>query len=65
MYSDFSDGMSYFYNLKIKNWVYNLFGQTFMEADSNNDGKIDRSEWQNFVRKNPSLLKIMTLPYLR
>lgn len=60
-----SDGGVCFTSKKMLTLLSSLWTQTFLEADINGDGKIDRSEWLNFVAKNPSLLKIMTLPYLR
>ena len=39
--------------------------QTFSQADSNGDGKIDPEEWKEFVKKNPAALRNMSLPYLQ
>ncbi|XP_020584158.1 calcineurin B-like protein 7 isoform X2 [Phalaenopsis equestris] len=45
--------------------VDTIVDQTFKLVDANSDGKIDPIEWKEFVLKNPSLLKNMTLPYLK
>ncbi|KAH7547181.1 hypothetical protein FEM48_Zijuj01G0282100 [Ziziphus jujuba var. spinosa] len=38
---------------------------TFVDVDSDKDGKINKDDWKAFVIRQPTLIKNMTLPHLK
>ncbi|KAF8008516.1 hypothetical protein BT93_K2249 [Corymbia citriodora subsp. variegata] len=49
----------------VEDVVETIVDKAFREADMKDDGRIDQEEWKDFVLKNPSLIRNMTLPYLK
>ncbi|KAK9131133.1 hypothetical protein Sjap_011620 [Stephania japonica] len=42
-----------------------IIDKTFDDADADKDGRINKDEWKDFVMRNPTLLRNMTLPHLK
>ncbi|XP_044962845.1 calcineurin B-like protein 4 [Hordeum vulgare subsp. vulgare] len=45
--------------------IEEIVDNTFSQADSDGDGRINPKEWEEFVNKNPASLRNMSLPYLQ
>ncbi|PON48127.1 Parvalbumin [Parasponia andersonii] len=49
----------------LRSQSFSFLAQTFADVDADNDGKINKADWQAFVLRQPKLIKNMTLPHLK